>query len=174
LAALATAQVRAVLRYCGVGVGVGVGVGAGVSGGVGAPLNQPTYAITSNIRIRPTTPYQRRLSLKSIQGNWQINLDSRGDLAFGDCRATIDAAGVLSANCDQIGDAGGLDTLTATLQVQRKTCRVTNVGGPFQYFDHHVGSAALLILNAWLSIDRDAINGVVKPAAEAPDKGILL
>src|SRR5262245_1933193 len=60
----ATAQVRAVLRYC--GVGVGVGVGAGVSGGVGAPLNQPTYAITSNIRIRPITPYQRRLSLKSI------------------------------------------------------------------------------------------------------------
>src|SRR5436190_16149393 len=97
-------------------------------------------------------------SLANLQGNWQIYLDSRGDLAFGACNATIDAAGVLSANCDQIGDAGGLDPLTATLRVT-KACRVTNVGGPFQYFDHHVGSAALLNLNAWLSIDRDAING---------------
>src|SRR5262249_49018760 len=73
LAALATAQVRAVLRYCGVGVGVGVVVGVGVgvfvgvSGGVGVPPNQPNaHAITSNITITPTTPYQRRLSLKSI------------------------------------------------------------------------------------------------------------
>src|SRR6266545_2040809 len=44
-----------------------VGVGVGVSAGVGVPLNQPAaYAITSNTTITPITPYQRRLSLKSI------------------------------------------------------------------------------------------------------------